>query len=183
MNNFKLTSTTLCAIILVIAFFLTWAGIGYQSQSGWSLWQLGISPGMLSYVISGLSRLGAILLVLIPASGALIVWQKSTSTPNPQLTVWVKRAYFIPAIIAIAGIVFSFIKLNATKRALEKELGGFSSLMDGLDTPGLFDVLGLGAYLTLAAAIYLALIGLGKATDKELWKPQATNATSDQKNS
>lgn len=183
MNNFKLTSSTLCAIIIIVAFFMTWAGQGVQSASGWDMWQLGISPGFASGMVSGFSRIYLLLLIAVPASAALFIWQKSTAEPNAKLTVWAKRAYFIPAVITILGFVIGWMKLRSTYNDMAEqmeglgELGGMmSSMMPKIELPGLTDLLGIGAYLTLAASIYLLVIGLGKVQDKLLWenKPSVT---------
>lgn len=177
MNNFKLTSSTLCAIVILVSFFMTWAGSGYQSANGWDMWQMGVSPGMGAGFISGLTRTYLLLVILIPVSAAILLWQKSTSTPNEKLNVWVKRSFFIPAAISVSGFVIGFFKLrSAYSSAMEQfgDLGDVGSMMQDMmpkfETPGLTDILGIGAYLTLAASIYLAIIGFGRAADKLLWE-------------
>ena len=51
-------------------------------------------------------------------------------------------------------------------------------------TPGAFDVLSYGFYLSVIAAIYLLLVNLGKIKDKEYYKPaEATKSQPPTENS
>ena len=47
--------------------------------------------------------------------------------------------------------------------------------------PGVTDVLTFGIYLSLIAAIYLALVSLGKIKDKEYYKPVITTPATEEK--
>jgi hypothetical protein len=182
MNNFKLTSSNLCAIIIVLSFFMEWVGTAGSSQSGLDLWQLGVSPGFAAMFVKGFTRIFLLLLILIPVAAGLILWQKNTAQPNQDLSQWVRRSFYIPAAISLLCLIVGIIKLNSTKSQIEDSLQGYGGMMKSFapqfETPGLTDMLGIGAYLTLFAGIFLLLIGIGKVQDKVLYQNKAEVKTS-----
>jgi hypothetical protein len=167
MNNFKFTGANIAAALLILGYFFPWvSGMG-QSLSGLSIAGNGVSPGMLAHFISGLSRLLMILTILVPVCGAVILYQNVTG--NNKFVKYYKPAHIIPAVYLIAGIGFLYFKMkpDTSENAV---FGPMSRTVSDM-APGVFDILSFGIYLSIAAAIYLALVSMGKIKDKEYYKP------------
>jgi len=168
MKNFKFTGVNIAAAILVIAFFFPWvSAMGNLSMSGFSITTTGISPGMLSMAVNGFSRLFMILVALVPLSGAVILYQNITG--NMQFNKYHSPAHIVPSVILIAGMLMLYFKM---KPSVPDALDGYS--MVGLSkmqsmAPGLFDILGTGTYISIAASLYLLLVNMGKIKDKEYY--------------
>lgn len=174
MKTLQLTASKLCALIILLAFFMNWASVGFGAISGYDIWHFSVSPGMAgaAFEITGLTRIALLLLILLPLSAGVYVWQTSVEQPNPKLASWVKKAPFIPAIVSLLLIVGAYIKISSAQREAEAQmaqLGSFRNMMPAIETPGLTDFLDLGAYLTIFAAIYFAIIGMKKTKDTVLW--------------
>jgi len=180
-TNFKFTGVNIASALLVIAYFFPWAD-GIISVSGYNLTGMGISPGMLSYVLSGMSRLVFVLLALVPIGGAIILFQNLTG--DMRFNKYYKPAHTVPALILIGSMAVAYFKLRSAVNPAAEQVnnlyGSFgmknmSEYMPQIDTPGLFDVLSIGAYITLAASVYLLLAGLGKIKDKEYFQSSSSN--------
>lgn len=171
MNNIKFTGTNIAAALLILAYFFPWvSGIG-QSMSGFSIAGNGISPGMLAHFISGLSRLLMIISILVPVCGALILYQNITG--NNKFEKYYKPAHILPAAYLIIGIVFLYFKMKPATSVEEGMFGQMGKAINDM-SPGVFDILSFGVYLSLAAAVYLVLVSVGKIKDKEYYKPGTT---------
>ena len=180
-TNFKFTGVNIASALLVIAYFFPWAD-GIISVSGYNLTGMGISPGMLSYVLSGMSRLVFVLLALVPIGGAIILFQNLTG--DMRFNKYYKPSHIVPALILIGSMAGAYFKMRSTVNPAAEQVnnlyGSFgmknmSAYMPQIDTPGLFDVLSIGAYITLAASVYLLLAGMGKIKDKEYFQSASSN--------
>ncbi len=173
MSQVKFTGVNIAAALLVLGFFFPWVTIlGSASMSGFSIVSTGISPGMLSILIQGLNRLLMILILVVPVSGALILYQNISG--NKKFDRFYKPAHFIPAVTLIAGMIMMYFKMKPDEPA--GGYGGYGSMgsMSGSLrdlSPGLFDIMGFGIYISVAAALYLLLVNMGKVKDKEYYKP------------
>jgi hypothetical protein len=177
MNNFKFTGTNIAAALLIIAYFFTWVSFPIP-MSGFSLTSNGISPGMLAFFITGLTRFFMVLAILIPLCSALILYQNITA--NKKFDKYYKPAHIIPCVYLILGIIMLYFKMKPeTTAASDNPFGEMVSRSVRDMTPGAFDTLSFGFYVCLAAAIYLLLVGIGKVKDKEYYK--ATVASPDNK--
>ncbi len=177
MKNVKFTGVNIAAALLVIAFFFPWVtAMGTMSLSGFSITSTGISPGMLSMFLKGFDRLLMVLIIVVPLSGALILYQHITG--NQKFNKYYRPAHFIPVVVLLAGMIMIYFKM---KPEMPADIDGYSmretSRMVRNLTPGLFDILGVGVYLSLAAAVYLVLAITGKITDKEYFKQPAPATT------
>lgn len=179
-TNFKFTGVNIASALLVIAYFFPWAN-GVISVSGYNLTGMGISPGMLSYVLNGLSRLVFVLLALVPIGGAIILFQNITG--DMRFSKYYRFAHIAPAVILFASMAGAYFKMRSAVSSAAEQVnnlyGSFgmknmSSYMPEINTPGLFDVLSMGAYISLAASVYLLLASMGKIKDKEYF--QSTSA-------
>jgi len=187
MSNFKFTGVNIAAALLIIAFFFPWfSAIGTVSMSGFSITSTGISPGMLGMFLKVLDRLLMVLIIVIPLSGALILYQNITG--NKKFEQYYKPAHFVPALLLIVGLILMYFKMKPDVPEISNDgLGGYESMrhlsrqMSDM-APGLFDVLGLGVYISLAAAVYLLLVNIGKLKDKEYYKPTSANAVAPNSN-
>ncbi|MEO8416529.1 MAG: hypothetical protein ABI472_22890 [Ginsengibacter sp.] len=178
MSNVKFTGVNIAAALLILGFFFPWVSImGSASMSGFSIVSTGISPGMLSIFVQGLDRLLMVLILVMPMSGALILYQNMSG--NKKFNRFYKPAHFIPAVILVAGLILLHFKMKPDVAA--DSFGGYdptgsmSRSFSNL-SPGLFDIMGFGVYLCLAASIYLLLVSMGKVKDKEYYKPTITAA-------
>lgn len=179
MNNFKFTGVNIAAALLIIVYFFPWVDAGLQSMSGFTIASNGVSPGILSSFISGMSRFLMILTLLIPVSGAIILYQNVTG--NKKFDKFYKAAHIVPALYLILGIVFLYFKMKpdtSSSSGMFGEVGRSLSRM----TPGAFDILSFGVYLSLFAAIYLALVSMGKLKDKEYYKPASSSVRNNNSN-
>ena len=172
MSKFKFTGTNIAAAVLVLFYFFPWVSIMTMSLSGFSITSNGISPGLLSYFVSGFSRLFMILAILVPACGALILYQNITG--NKKFNKYYKPAHVIPVVFLVAGIIGLYFKMKPDAPSAEE--GAFNELSNRYSdmAPGAFDVLSFGVYICLAAGIYLMLVNFGKIKDKEYYKPSLT---------
>ena len=169
MKNVKFTGVNISAALLVLAYFFPWfSAAGTSSLSGFSITTNGISPGMLSMFLSGFDRILMILIIVVPLSGAVILYQNITG--NKKFDKYYRPAHFIPAIVLLLGMILVYFKMKpdvpSGDDVYARAMRSASSM-----APGLFDVLALGAYLSLAAAIYLVLVAVGKVKDKEYYTP------------
>lgn len=162
MSKFKFTGVNISAALLILAFFLPWFSVmGSVSMSGFSIASTGISPGLFAIAIKGSDRLLMILMLVVPLCGALILYQNVTG--DIKFDKYYKPAHSIPAIIFILGLIILYFKIRPerhenTNNFLSEDMANrFSDL-----TPGLFDVLSFGMYLSLAVSIYLLLVNWGK---------------------
>jgi hypothetical protein len=170
MSNIKFTGANIAAAILILFYFFPWISVFTMSLSGFSLTSNGISPGLLSYFISGFSRLFMILAIVVPACGAIILYQNITG--NKKFNKYYKTAHIVPAIYFIAGIIGLYFKMKPDAPSAEENpmFNDMSARVNDM-APGVFDILSFGAYICLIAAVYLALVSLGKIKDKEYYKP------------
>lgn len=178
MKNFKFTGVNIAAALLILAYFFPWVSVLGDGMSGFKLTTTGISPGMLSMLISGINRLLMILIIAIPLCGAVILYQNVTS--EKKFAKYYRPAHFIPALLLIVGLIVLHFKMQPDAPELagggafgEEYARAGRQMMRDL-SPGLFDVLSIGLYISLAAAIYLLLIASGKIKDKEYYKPADT---------
>jgi hypothetical protein len=187
MKNFKFTSVNIAAAALILAYFFPWfSAMGSVSLSGFSITTNGISPGMLGMFLTGIDRLLMVLILAVPLSGCIILYQNVTG--NQKFAKYYKPAHLVPAVALIAGLVMIYFKMkpdvpDVSNEAFGEAMRGMSrSMMDM--SPGLFDVLAIGVYISFAAAIYLLLVNIGKIKDKEYYKPgTATNINQGNSNS
>ena len=173
MKNVKFTGVNISAALLVLAYFFPgFSAGGSGSLSGFSITTTGISPGMLSMFLGGFDRILMILIIVVPLSGALILYQNVTG--NKKFDKYYRPAHFIPAIVVVAGMILVYFKM---KPDVPSGNDMYSQAMRNASSmaPGLFDVLALGAYLSLAAGIYLVLVAIGKVKDKEYYTPATDN--------
>ena len=181
MNKIKFTGTNIAAAILILFYFFPWVSVVTMSLSGFSITSNGISPGILSYFISGFSRFFMILAILVPACGALILYQNITG--NKKFNKYYKPAHIIPAVFFIAGIVGLYFKMkpdapSGSGGEMFSEMSRFNDL-----APGAFDILSFGVYISLVAAIYLMLVSFGKIKDREYYKPTLASTPSEENKS
>ncbi len=174
MKNFKFTGVNIAAAVLVIAFFFPWfSAMGSISMSGFSVATTGISPGMLGMFLKGIDRLLMVLTIVIPVSAGIILYQNVSG--SAKFDKYYRPAHFIPAVVLIAGLIMIWFKMKPD--APEFGEGNFEGYSHNLSrsindmSPGLFDVLGLGVYISLASSIYLLMVAMGKIKDKEYYKP------------
>ena len=151
-----------------------------MSLSGFSITSNGISPGMLAYFISGFSRFFMILAILVPACGALILYQNITG--NKKFNKYYRPTHIIPAVFFIAGIVGLYFKMkpdapSGSSGEMFNDMSRFNDM-----APGAFDILSFGVYISLVAAIYLMLVSFGKIKDKEYYKPYLAASAEENKN-
>lgn len=179
MNNFKFTGVNIAASLLIIAYFFPWVDAGIQSMNGFSIASNGVSPGILSSFISGMSRIFMILTLLIPASGGIILYQNVAG--NKKFDKFYKVAHVVPSIYLILGIIFLYFKMKPDTSANSGMFGEVSRSLSRI-TPGAFDILSFGVYMSLLASIYLALVSLGKIKDKEYYKPASSSGPNNNSN-
>ncbi|MEO8770475.1 MAG: hypothetical protein ABI402_10335 [Ferruginibacter sp.] len=179
MNNIKFTGANIAAALLVLAYFFPWAGAMTLSLSGFSITSNGISPGMLAGAINGLPRFFMILAILVPAGGAIILYQNITG--NKKFDQFYKPAHIVPALYLILGIVGLYFKMKPDAPAVDGGMFGQMSRRMSDMTPGAFDILSFGIYLSLAAAVYLLLVSFGKIKDKEYYKSNAETVKNNEK--
>ena len=168
MTKIKFTGTNISAAILVLFYFFPWVSITPISMSGASITSNGISPGLLAYFVHGFQRFFMVLAILVPASGALILYQNITG--DQKFSKYFKLAHLIPAAYFIIGIIGLYFKM---KPDIPSGMGGMYNDMSSQIrdmTPGVTDILTFGVYLSLIASIYLALVSFGKIKDKEYYK-------------
>lgn len=191
MSNFKFTGVNIAAALLILAFFFPWfSAMGNLSMSGFSITTTGISPGMLGMFLGGFDRLLMLLIVVIPLSGALILYQNVSG--NKKFEKYYRPAHLIPAAMLFIGITVMYFKIKPDMP--DESFAGYESVKQMSRSmsdmaPGLFDVLAIGVYASLIAAVYLLMVSMGKIKDKEYYKPAAAmpapngNASADQDNS
>lgn len=188
MSNFKFTGVNIAAALLIIAYFFPWfSAMGLASMSGFSITTNGISPGMLGMFLKGLDRLLMVLVIIVPLSGAIILYQNVTG--NKKFDKYYKPAHLVPAVVLVLGIIMLYFKMKPETHEMSKMYGDeFSEQMSRMTSsmndmaPGVFDVLALGVYISLVAAIYLLLVSIGKVKDKEYYKPAAASSGSGDSN-
>lgn len=188
MKNFKFTGVNIAAALIILAFFFPWfSAMGQISMSGFSITTTGISPGMLAMFVKGLDRLLMVLVILIPVSAGIILYQNVTG--NSNMAKYYKPAHFIPTVILIAGLAMIYFKMKPdVPEFAGDDFEGYSHSMRSISrsvrdmSPGLFDVLGIGIYASLAAAIYLVLVAMGKVQDKEYYKQPAVKPAGTENN-
>lgn len=172
MTNFKFTGTNIAAAVLVLAYFFPWISfIGVSSMSGFSITSTGVSPGMMKFFLGGPDRLLMVLVILVPVCGALILYQNVSG--EKKFEKYYKPAHLAPAIFLLLGIVILYFKLapDTPKSSGMVISDRFTHNMNNNFMPGIFDVLSIGVYISLAAAIYLLLVSMGRVKDKEYYKP------------
>jgi hypothetical protein len=168
MSKIKFTGTNIAAAILVLFYFFPWVSITPLSMSGASITSNGISPGLFAYFIHGPQRFFMILAILVPASGALILYQNITG--DKKFSKYFKLAHLLPAAYFIIGIVGFYFKMKPEiPSGMEGMYNDMSSQLRDM-SPGVTDVLAFGFYLSLIASVYLALVIFGKIKDKEYYK-------------
>ena len=175
MKNFKFTGANIAAALLILAYFFPWVSILGGGMSGFKLTTTGISPGMLSMMFSGITRLLMVLVILVPVCGVIILYQNVTG--NKKFDKYFKSAHIVPALFLIIGLAVLYFKMQpdtpefAATDGFGEEYARASSRMMRDLSPGLFDILSIGMYISLAAGIYLLLVAMGKVKDKEYYKP------------
>jgi hypothetical protein len=175
MNKFKFTGVNIAAAILVLFYFFPWVNFTAVSMSGASITSKGISPGLMSYFVNGLERLWMILAIVVPASGALILYQNVTG--NNKLSKYYRLAHIVPFLYFVASIIGLYVKM---KPDVPEGMGQMYNQISDL-TPGVTDVLTFGVYISLIASIYLLLVSFGKIKDKEYYKPAAATSVTEEK--
>lgn len=182
MKNVKFTGVNIAAALLVVAYFFPWfSAIGSVSMSGFSITSNGISPGMLGMFLKGFDRLLMVLIIIIPACGAIILYQNITG--NQKFARYYKISHTLPAVIIIGGLVMLYFKMKPDTPAISDEYGAYGEAMKSMTrsinsmAPGVFDVVSMGVYLSLIAAVYLLLVNLGKIKDKEYYTAAAASNT------
>ena len=174
MSKVKFTGSNISAAILVLCYFLPWVSLTAISMSGASITSNGISPGLFAYFIHGFSRLFMVLAIVVPLSGALILYQNASG--DMKFSKYFKLAHVLPAAYLIIGIIGLYFKM---KPEIPEGMGDMYSNMSSQINdmaPGVTDVLTFGFYLSVIAAIYLALVSFGKIKDKEYYKYAPTVA-------
>lgn len=185
MNNVKFTGVNIAAAILILSFLFPWIEFLGLSFSGFSLVSKGISPGELSSYIDGTSRIFMVMLLLVPLSGALILYQNITG--NMKFKGYFKPAHYIPALYLIGVIAGLYFKLKPDTHALsdaeaQKLYGDWADVAKEVTSatkdmaPGAFDILQISVYVCLIAGVYLLLAGMGKIKDKEYYKLKSSGA-------
>lgn len=180
MKNVKFTGVNIAAALLVLAYFFPWfTAVGTVSMSGFSITSNGVSPGMLSMFVSGFDRLLMVLIIIVPICGVLILYQNITG--NQKFAKYYKPAHLVPAVLLIAGLVMLYFKMKPEAPDLGDDMGAYGEAMRNMSrqmrsmAPGVFDVTGMGVYISLVAAVYLLLVNLGKIKDKEYYTPAPAN--------
>jgi hypothetical protein len=179
MSNFKFTGVNIAAALLIIAYFFPWvSAFGTISWSGFSITSNGISPGVMGALISGISRFFMVLVMIVPLCGVIILYQNVTG--NKKFDKYYKPAHIVPALFLLIGIVGLYFKMKPDAPNLSKDMYGnnlisqefakAASRMNDM-APGIFDVLSLGVYISLIAAVYLMLVSIGRVKDKEYFQP------------
>tara|TARA_A100001234_G_C12472146_1_gene319786 strand:+ start:164 stop:607 length:444 start_codon:yes stop_codon:yes gene_type:complete len=135
--NFKKIEN-ICAIVLLVAFFLPWVSFFGMSVSGYSI------PG----IASGLGQFGS----AMSGEAASVPWQ-------------VYLVYLVP-LTAIGVLVTDFLKTDENIARIVSILAGVVPLAGVIymliESGGeLFSYLGFGAYLTILAAIGMLLATFG----------------------
>ena len=174
MNKIKFTGVNIAAAILLLFYFFPWVSITAISLSGFSITTTAVSPGLFSYFVSGLARFYMLLAVIVPLSGAVILYQNITG--NKKFSKYYKAAHFLPALYFIIGILGLYFKM---KPDIPEEAAGFgdSDMYNQMTArvndmaPGVFDILTFAIYISVIASIYLLLVNLGRIKDKEYYKP------------
>ncbi|MEO8823616.1 MAG: hypothetical protein ABI366_08570 [Ginsengibacter sp.] len=168
MDKIKFTGTNIAAAILVLFYFFPWVSMTMVSMSGASITSNGISPGLFSFFIHGFARLFMVLAILVPVSGALILYQNLSG--NHKFSKYFKLAHILPAAYFIIGIVGLYFKMKPeVPSGMRSMFNDMSNQFNDM-APGVTDVLSFGVYLSLIASIYLALVSFGKIKDKEYYK-------------
>ena len=168
MSKVKFTGSNISAAILVLCYFLPWISLTAISMSGASITSNGISPGLFAYFIHGFSRLFMVLAIIVPLSGALILYQNVSG--DMKFAKYFKLAHILPAAYLIIGIVGLYFKMKPEiPSGMEGMYNDMSSQLRDM-SPGMTDVLAFGFYLSLIASVYLALVIFGKIKDKEYYK-------------
>src|SRR5690242_18794798 len=139
MSKIKFTGTNIAAAILVLFYFFPWVSMTPVSMSGASITSNGVSPGLFAYFIHGGQRFFMILAILVPACGALILYQNISG--DKKFSRYFKLAHIIPAAYFIIGIIGLYFKM---KPDIPAGMGGMyndmsSHLRDM--SPGVTDVL------------------------------------------
>lgn len=185
MKNFKFTGVNIAAALLILAYFFPWfTAMGAVSMSGFSVTTNGISPGMMGMFLKGLDRLLMVLIVVVPLSGCIILYQNVTG--KHKFGKYYKPAHLVPAAVIIAGLVMLYFKMKPDVPEFSNEdLGGYGEAMKNMSrsmsgmSPGVFDVIGVGVYISLAAAVYLLLVNMGKIKDKEYYTAATASISED----
>lgn len=180
MNKFKFTGVNLAAALLIIAYFLPWIGIGFGGFSiSYSGFEITTGSQGIS-MVSGFSRFLTILALLVPVSAALILYQNISG--NLKFNNFYKLAHIVPAIYLMGGIIILYFKLKPDAPIASESSSKYDEMLEGMKnsmadmTPGIFDILRFGVYLSLIVSVYLLLVSLGKVKDKEYYKPSAVPA-------
>jgi hypothetical protein len=167
MSKVKFTGSNISAAILVLCYFLPWVSLTAISMSGASITSNGISPGLFAYFIHGVSRLFMVLAIVVPLSGALILYQNVSG--DMKFSKYFKLAHVLPAAYLIIGILGLYFKMKPEIPEGMGDMYNISSQINDM-APGVTDVLTFGFYLSVIAAIYLALVSFGKIKDREYYK-------------
>jgi hypothetical protein len=168
MSKVKFTGSNISAAILVLCYFLPWISLTVISMSGLSITSDGIPSALFAYFIHGVSRLFMVLAIVVPLSGALILYQNVSGVQ--KFSKYFKLAHILPAVYLIIGIIGLYFKM---KPEIPEEMGHmYNNMSSDINymAPGVTDVLTFGFYLSVIAAIYLALVSLGRIKDKEYCK-------------
>lgn len=181
-TNIQFTGTNLAAAALLLSyFFFTWVNASIISFTGFDITAKAISPGIYASTFTGLNRLALIALLALPLSAALILFQNITG--DKRFEKFFRAAHLAPVAVLLVLLVGSYFKMQSLQSQMNEAMGSFQSFMPKVAVPGLFDILGIGAYASLAASVVLALIGTGRMKDKEYYKmPSNTPASSDTSN-
>lgn len=180
MNKFKFTGTNIAAAVLIIAYFLPWVGVGFGGFSiSYSGFEITTGSQGIS-MVSGFTRFLTVLALLVPLSAALILYQNVSG--NLKFNNFYKMAHIIPAIYLIGGIILLYFKIKPDAPTVSESSNRYDEMMEGMRntmsemTPGIFDILRFGIYLSLIVSVYLLLVSMGKVKDKEYYTPAATPA-------
>jgi hypothetical protein len=174
MTNFKFTGQNIASALLIIAFFMPWINITLLTMSGYALTTTAISPGLLAGAFDGGTRLLMLLIALVPLSGALILWQNMAT--EKKYLKYMKMAHTIPLIVLVIVITILVMKTRSLGQPDYSSMGNYGYKMPEIPSPSVFDILGFGVYLSLAAGAYLFMVNRGKIKDKEYFNQNTSAA-------
>ncbi len=175
-TTFKFTGTNLAAALLLITyFFMTWISAFSIKFTGFDITSNAISPGQYGNTITGISRLALMSLALVPLASGVILFQNVTN--DKRFSKYIRIAHLAPVVAILIFIVTYYFTLKSAQDQYSQTMGSLGSFMPKVSMPALTDILSMGAYIALAAALALALYGTGKLKDKEYYTPQQAPAS------
>lgn len=169
MKQIKYTGVNIAAALIILLFFLPWLSAMGYSRTGLKILSLAVSPDAGETGFTGFFRFFSLLVILVPLSAALILYQNITG--NLKFSKYYRLSLLLPVIYLLVFCIILYFGFKEQQR-----LQSFS-LRHGYynDTEshalGLFDILTFWFYLLFIASAYLSLVRFGKIKDKEYYKP------------